>query len=49
MSTPPNRFSYYFHHSAWWVYYKDGDRPIRRRMGHDEKTAEATEAQATPS
>lgn len=39
------RVSYYFHHGAWWVYYKDGDRPVRRRTGPDEETAEATAAQ----
>jgi hypothetical protein len=38
------RVSYYFHHGAWWVYYTDGDRPIRHRTGPDEETAQAIAA-----
>ena len=25
--------SCYAHHGAWWVYYRDGNRPMRRRVG----------------
>jgi integrase len=39
------RVSYYFHHGAWSVYYKDGDRQVRRRTGPDEQMAEQTAAQ----
>jgi integrase len=39
------RVSCYLHHGAWWVYYKDGDRQVRRRTGPDEEIAEAIAAQ----
>jgi len=34
------RVSYYLHRGAWWIYYRDGDRCVRRRIGEDEKAAE---------
>ncbi len=34
------RVSYYLHHGAWWIYYRDGDRPVRRRIGEDEEAAQ---------
>ena len=34
------RVSYYLHHGAWWVYYRDGQRQVRRRVGSDERQAE---------
>ena len=34
------KVSYYFHHGAWWVYYLDGERQVRRRTGPDEQVAE---------
>jgi integrase len=34
------RVSYYQHHGAWWIYYRDGDRPVRRRIGDDEAAAQ---------
>lgn len=39
------KVSYYFHHGAWWVYYLDGERQIRRRTGPDEQLAEQLAAQ----
>jgi integrase len=39
------RVSCYFHHGAWWVYYKDGERQVRRRIGNDETLAEQVAAQ----
>jgi integrase len=37
--------SYYFHHGAWWVYYREGERQVRRRIGPDEDTAATIAAQ----
>jgi len=34
------RVSYYRHHGAWWIYYRDGERPVRRRIGDDEEATE---------
>ena len=31
--------SYYFHHGAWHVYYRQGGQPVRRRVGRDELAA----------
>ena len=39
------KVSYYFHHGAWWVYYLDGERQVRRRTGPDEQVAEQLAAQ----
>jgi hypothetical protein len=39
------RVSYYLHHGSWWVYYLDGQRQVRRRVGDDEKLAAQTAAQ----
>ena len=36
--------SYYIHHGARWIYYLDGQRQIRRRVGADEASAEQTAA-----
>jgi hypothetical protein len=33
------RVSYYQHHGAWYVYYRDGQRPVRRRIGESEERA----------
>ena len=33
------RVSYFWHHGAWHIYYRDGRRQIRRRIGHDEEAA----------
>jgi len=37
--------SYYFHHGAWWVYYRDGRRQVRRRVGQSEQAAGQLAAQ----
>ena len=37
--------SYYFHHGAWWVYYRDGRRQVRRRVGESEEAAGQLAAQ----
>ena len=34
------RVSYYLHHGSWWIYYRDGQRQVRRRVGSDEGQAE---------
>ncbi len=34
------RVSVYEHHGAWWLYYRDDDKVVRRRIGHDQATAE---------
>jgi integrase len=39
------RVSYYYHHGSWWVYYRDGERQVRRRVGEDEQLAEQVAAQ----
>ena len=33
------RVSYYFRHGAWHVYYRDGGRQVRRRVGQSEHEA----------
>jgi len=33
------RVSYYWHHGAWHLYYRDGNRQVRRRVGTDEQVA----------
>ena len=37
--------SYYLHHGAWHVYYREGARQVRRRAGDDEQVAAQTAAQ----
>jgi integrase len=39
------KVSYYLHHGAWWLYYLDGERQVRRRIGPDEQAAEQLAAQ----
>lgn len=39
------RVSYYLHHGAWWVYYRDGDSIVRRRVAESEADAERIAAQ----
>jgi len=39
------RVSVYFHHAAWWVYYREGTKPVRRRIGEDCDAAERIAAQ----
>ena len=39
------RVSLYHHHGAWWVYYREADKPIRRRVGSDEAAAERVAAE----
>jgi len=33
------RVSYFPHHGAWYVYYRDGQRPVRHRVGDSEELA----------
>jgi len=39
------RVSLYLHHGAWWLYYRDGGQPIRRRTAQTRKEAEQVAAQ----
>lgn len=39
------RVSYYLHHGAWFIYYREGDRQIRRRVADTEEAAEQIAAQ----
>ncbi|MBI1349372.1 tyrosine-type recombinase/integrase [bacterium] len=31
--------SLYLHHQAWWIYYREGGQPVRRRLGQDYEAA----------
>jgi integrase len=33
------RVSYFLHHGSWYLYYRDGARPVRLRVGHREEEA----------
>ncbi|REK24085.1 MAG: hypothetical protein DWQ42_13575 [Planctomycetota bacterium] len=37
--------SYYEYHSAWWIYYRDGNKQVRRRVADNEETAAQVAAQ----
>jgi len=37
--------SYYFHHGAWHIYYREGCRQVRRRVGDTEEVAAQVAAQ----
>lgn len=39
------RVSLYEHHGAWWIYYRDGRRQIRRKVGSSRADAEQVAAQ----
>lgn len=39
------RVSYYEHHGGWHIYYRDGDRQVRRRVADNEEDAERFAAQ----
>lgn len=39
------RVSVYSHHGAWWIYYRDGATPVRRRIGIDAVEAERIAAE----
>lgn len=39
------RVSVYFHHGAWWVYYRDAGRPVRRNVGTTRGESEQVAAQ----
>ena len=39
------RVSFYFRHGAWHIYYRDGGRQVRRRVGHSEQEASQVAAQ----
>ena len=42
---PRGRVSLYLHHGAWWLYYRDGGRPVRRRVAPNRPEAEQVAAQ----
>jgi integrase len=37
--------SYYLHHGSWYIYYRDGDRQVRRRVAQTEEDAARVAAQ----
>src|SRR4051812_30333305 len=39
------RVSLYRHHGAWWAYYRDGGKPVRRRVAETRPEAEQVAAQ----
>src|SRR5262245_45035381 len=39
------RVSVYFHHGAWWVYYRQGGKQIRRKVAPSRPEAEQVAAQ----
>jgi integrase len=39
------RISVYPHHGAWWIYYRDGGRPVRRKVAPTREEAERIAAQ----
>ncbi|WP_088260531.1 tyrosine-type recombinase/integrase [Fimbriiglobus ruber] len=39
------RVSVYFHHGAWWVYYRDAGRPVRRKVAATKDEAVRVAAQ----
>jgi len=39
------RVSLYLHHGAWWLYYRDGGNPVRRKIGQSHDDAEQVAAQ----
>jgi len=39
------RVSLYEHHGAWWVYYRKGKQPVRRRICEDQASAERIAAE----
>jgi len=46
---PAQRFrvgkvSVYLHHGAWWLYYRDGSKPIRRKVAENRDEAEQVAA-----
>ena len=39
------RVSYYLHHGSWWVYYREGGKPVRDRVAECEEDAERIASQ----
>lgn len=39
------RVSLYYHHGAWWIYYREGRKPIRRNVGEHRAEADQIAAQ----
>jgi integrase len=37
--------SVYLHHGAWWIYFREGDRPVRRRVAEAREAAERIAAE----
>ena len=39
------RVSVYLHHGAWWLYFRESDRPVRRRVAETREAAERIAAE----
>lgn len=39
------RVSAYLHHGAWWIYFRESDRPVRRRVAETREAAERIAAE----
>ncbi len=39
------KVSYCQHHGGWWIYYRDGDPQVRRRVADHEQSAAEIAAQ----
>ena len=39
------KVSLYLHHGAWWVYYREAGKPVRKSVGADKSEAERVAAQ----
>jgi integrase len=39
------RVSVYARHGDWWIYYRDGDKQVRRRVGSTSEEAERVAAE----
>jgi integrase len=39
------KVSFYLHHGAWWLYYRDGGQPVRRKVADTRQEAEQVAAQ----
>ena len=39
------KVSVYLHHGAWWLYYREGGNPVRRKIGPSRQDAEKVAAQ----
>ena len=39
------KVSVYLHHGGWWLYYRDGSKPVRRKVAESKEEAEQVAAQ----